>query len=247
MISKVWDLKKALWNKSGIITHSDCHFLASSVLHLKDHGPRIRQIIANRFPVIFIDELQDTGFFLARTFLSLFEDAGISGLVVGDPNQAIYGFGGASPRIFDEFEKLNGANTLKLTLSQRCPKAVAKVATTLSAPGNPVESLPTAAVGSACLIVHALDNSRLSVKQAQAIHGMLQGSSFAVIARKGTTTGGLRGLLVRDEFQGKSKAARHINIAVQYLVNGEPREAFQIVETDFVVSSSEMNGPETKL
>jgi DNA helicase-2/ATP-dependent DNA helicase PcrA len=246
MIGKVWDLKKALWNKSGIITHSDCHFLASSVLHLKDHGPRIRQIIANRFPVIFIDELQDTGFFLARTFLSLFEDAGISGLVVGDPNQAIYGFGGASPRIFDEFEKLNGAITLKLTLSQRCPKAVAKVATTLSAPGNPVESLPTAAVGSACLIVHALDNSRLSVKQAQAIHGMLQGSSFAVIARKGTTTGGLRGLLVRDEFQGKSKAARHINIAVQYLVNGEPREAFQIVETELrrVVIGDERAGNE---
>ena len=232
MVGKVWDLKKALWNKSGIITHSDCHFLASSILHLKDHGPRIRQIMANRFPVVFIDELQDTGFFLARTFLSLFEESGISGLVVGDPNQAIYGFGGASPKIFDEFEKLKGAKTLKLTLTQRCPKAVAKVATALSAPGNPVQSLPTAPMGSASLIVHALDNSRLNVKQAQSIRSMLLGTSFAVIARKGATIGGLRGLLVRDEFQGKSKAARHINIAVQHLVNGEPREAFRIVETE---------------
>jgi hypothetical protein len=116
----------------------------------------------------------------------------------------------------------------------------------VKAPGNPVESLSTAAAGSACLIVHTLDNSRLSVKQAHTIRGMLQGSSFAVIARKGATAGGLRGLLVRDEFQGKSKAARHINMAVQYLVNGEPREAFQIVETELrrVVFGNEHVGNE---
>src|SRR6185437_13281891 len=86
--------KQNYWKGTGIVTHSDCHFLASCILHHKEHSVRVRELIARRFPVIFIDELQDTGCFLGRAFIALFAEERVSGIVVGDPNQAIYGFGG---------------------------------------------------------------------------------------------------------------------------------------------------------
>ncbi len=42
-------------------------------------------------------------------------------LVIGDPNQSIYGFRGASPHYFDRFEKDFGAQRVKLTEGYRCP------------------------------------------------------------------------------------------------------------------------------
>jgi DNA helicase II / ATP-dependent DNA helicase PcrA len=224
--------KQRFWKGTGIVTHSDCHFLASRILLHSDHGRTIRDILARRFPVVFIDELQDTGFFLAAAFLALFSEEHVSGLVVGDPNQAIYGFGGASPSIFNDFEKLPGAKTLRLKLTQRCPKAVAKVVTTLSASGEVVESLPLAPLGSACLVVHDLNSPTLTPPQVNFVRGLLHGRSLAVVARKTSTANGLKGADVRDEFQGKSKAARRLNLAVQHLLGGEPREAFRIVETE---------------
>jgi DNA helicase-2/ATP-dependent DNA helicase PcrA len=232
VVPDVLQAKRNFWKGTGIVTHSDCHFLASSILRHKEHGQRIREIITRRFPVMFIDELQDTGFFLARTFLALFSEERVSGLVVGDSNQAIYGFGGASPDIFDAFEKLPDARPLRLTLSQRCPKAVAKVASALSASGNPVEALPNAANGSASIVVHNLNRPELTLQQVNFMRGLLQGASLAVISRKTSTATGIKGEIIRDEFQGKSKAARRINVALQHFLGGDPREAFRIVELE---------------
>jgi len=247
VVPRVLAEKQRFWKGTGIVTHSDCHFLASSILRHREHGQRVRDIVAQRFPAVFIDELQDTGFFLARAFLALFSDERVSGLVVGDPNQAIYGFGGASPNIFEDFEKLPGAKTLRLKLSQRCPKAVAKVVTALSASGEAVGSLPQAALGSASLMVHDLAAPNLTPGQANSVRSLLHGCSLAVIARKTSTANGLKGADVRDEFQGKSKAARRLNLAVQHLVGGEPREAFRIVETELcrVVLGDERAGADT--
>lgn len=246
VVPRVLSEKQRFWKGTGIVTHSDCHFLASSILRHKAHGQTIRDILTRRFPVVFIDEVQDTSFFLARTFLALFSEERVSGLLVGDPNQAIYGFGGASPSIFDDFEKLSGARALKLTLSQRCPKAVARVATELSASGLTVDPLPGAVDGLASLVVHDLNTPKLTQQHANFLRSLLHGESLAVIARKSATSNGLRGELVRDEFQGKSKAARRLNLAVQHLLGGDPREAFRIVETELsrVVLGDERAGAE---
>lgn len=248
VVQRVLLEKERFWKGTGIVTHSDCHFLASRILRHKDHGQHIRDILARRFPVVFIDELQDTGFFLARVFLALFANPKMSGLVVGDPNQAIYGFGGASPTIFEDFEKLPGACSLKLNLSQRCPKAVARVATALSASGHVVDSLPGAVDGFATLVVHDVDSSKLTPHLASFLRSLRQGTSFAVIARRSSTANALKGNLIRDEFQGKSKAARRLNAAVQRLLGGEPREAFRIVETELsrVVFGDERAGADAR-
>jgi len=238
--------KRKFWKGTGIVTHSDCHFLASSIVHHRDHGAYVRQLLARRFPVLCIDELQDTGCFLGRTFLHLFGEPTVSGLVVGDPNQAIYGFGGASPTIFEDFETLPGAVSLPLNVSQRCPKTVSRLATALSASGVAVESVTDAKEGKTTLLVHSLNEARLTPGQVQHIAGLISGTSLAVITRTSAAAKALKGDTIRDEFCGKSKSARRINIAVQHMLNGAPREAAQIVERELcrVVFGDEHANPE---
>jgi DNA helicase-2/ATP-dependent DNA helicase PcrA len=248
LVDSILEAKRGFWKNSGIVTHSDCHFIASSILRHKLHGGRVCELIARRFPVIFIDELQDTGFFLGRAFRKLFADERVSGLVVGDPDQAIYGFGGASPTIFDDFEKLPGATLLSLKLSQRCPKIVARIASRLSASGTELDALPEAIEGRATLLVHALDEARLNPTQAKALRDLLVGVKLAVISRKTATARALSGETMRDEFSGKSKAARRLNLAVQHLCNGEPREATQLVERELsrVIFEDDRAGAEVR-
>ena len=86
-----------------------------------------------RFRHLFVDEFQDTNrsqFRLLRGWLGLDRDAAgtdVDLCVVGDPDQAIYGFAGAEPRYLESFEELfPGATTVRLGFNYRStPQVVA--------------------------------------------------------------------------------------------------------------------------
>lgn len=86
-----------------------------------------------RFRHLFVDEFQDTNrsqFRLLRGWLGLDRDApgtDVDLCVVGDPDQAIYGFAGAEPRYLESFEELfPGATTVRLGFNYRStPQVVA--------------------------------------------------------------------------------------------------------------------------
>lgn len=233
LVKAIWDAKLNFWKKSGIVTHSDCHFLASCILKHPVEGERVRDLIARRFPVIFIDELQDTGFFLARTFVRLCAHPNIRALVVGDPNQAIYGFGGASPTIFDDFQKLPGGLPFKLAKSQRCPKKITALASALTYDNTAIEPKDGAVDGTATLVIHNLDKPKLSPAQVTFLKNVQVGATIAVIARRAKTVGDLRAERLRDDFAGKSSAGRQLNLAVEKLRNNAPQEAALIVDREF--------------
>ncbi|MBK6486171.1 MAG: ATP-dependent helicase [Gemmatimonadetes bacterium] len=120
--------KKELWRSRGLITHSDAAYLASAVLRDSSRGQYVCEAIARRFSLVVVDELQDTGRFLTETIFALLRSPRARGLLVGDPDQAIYEFTGATPQLFSVFAKLDGATELALASSRRCPKAIATVA-----------------------------------------------------------------------------------------------------------------------
>jgi ATP-dependent DNA helicase Rep len=57
----------------------------------------VRRVISSRFTHIMIDEFQDINFMQYRFIRLLAPDAGADIFVIGDPDQSIYGFRGASP------------------------------------------------------------------------------------------------------------------------------------------------------
>jgi DNA helicase-2/ATP-dependent DNA helicase PcrA len=143
--------KERIWKKRGLLTHSDAAFWACRVLGHPKFGARIRAEVARRFPFLVVDELQDTGHFLAKSIRLLLEEPSVSGVLVGDPDQAIYEFTGALPNLFKEFESIAGAARLSLANSLRCPPSVANAANHLKE--SPGEFGPAAdRVGRALLV-----------------------------------------------------------------------------------------------
>ena len=122
--------KRLFVQKSGWMTHADVALYSYRILTDALHGKTISKLISQKFPFIVIDELQDTGFFAGKTILQLLEQAiNVKALLVGDPNQAIYEFNGATPSLFEQFRIFNAP--LNLTQSRRCPQSIVSLANCL--------------------------------------------------------------------------------------------------------------------
>jgi DNA helicase II / ATP-dependent DNA helicase PcrA len=135
-LAKVKEAKRKIWKTCGLLTHSDAALWASKILTHPKFGSVIRSEINRRFSFLIVDELQDTGCFLAKSILALLEERPSRGLLVGDPDQAIYEFNGARPALFDLFEKIPGAVSLPLANSRRCPPSIANAAVHLKDSGG---------------------------------------------------------------------------------------------------------------
>jgi DNA helicase-2/ATP-dependent DNA helicase PcrA len=84
----------------------------------------VRKAIKARFPVLVIDEYQDLGVALHRIVLSLCQNAGLRLLAVGDPDQSIYGFTGAQPKLLQNLADQKWLETVYLKFNYRCGKRI---------------------------------------------------------------------------------------------------------------------------
>lgn len=136
---EIKNAKWALWKGSGLLTHSDAALWSSKILGHDRYGAVIRQELARRFPLIIVDEFQDTGYFLGKSVLLLLAEPSVRGVLVGDPDQAIYEFSGARPDLFNRCDSIPDAVTLPLARSRRCPPAVMSAAAHLKDSGGVIE------------------------------------------------------------------------------------------------------------
>jgi len=179
--------KNQLWKEAGCLTHSDAAFLASRILDHRSFGPAIRAEILRRFPLLIVDELQDTGYFLGKCLQILLKEHAIRGILVGDPDQAIFEFNGAKPDLFKEFEAIQGSVPFPLSFSLRCPPDIAKVACHLK-DSNGIISPSSNNIGQAYLIRYSdmkidLDQIKETLKQTNAdknIHIIARGNETIV-------------------------------------------------------------------
>ena len=146
--------------------------------------PRSVRRLIRRFPLIIVDELQDTGY-LSRQKHSAINPDPARGVLVGDPDQAIYEFNGARPDLFNLFELVEGAVTLPLSNSLRCAPSIAAVASHLKDSGGTIGPAH-GKTGRAFLVRYGdmfADISRI-VDAVMAAH---KGVSIKVIARQTST------------------------------------------------------------
>ncbi len=123
----IFDLKKHVWCNSGYVSHSDITYIARKILR----GPQrksVFRLLEKRFPAFIVDELQDTGWYMGQVLLEILENSNCKAMLVGDPDQAIFEFSGATPALFEGFSALHGARLHTMDTTRRCPRRVRDVA-----------------------------------------------------------------------------------------------------------------------
>lgn len=101
--------------------------------------PHVGQVERERFRAVLLDEFQDTSEAQLTLLRSLFHDASVALTAVGDPNQSIYGWRGASAttllRFPAEFAGIDGpADVLPLSTSWRNDELILAAANVTAAP-----------------------------------------------------------------------------------------------------------------
>jgi ATP-dependent DNA helicase UvrD/PcrA len=120
-----------LLSERGALDFGDLIVRAFKLLH--EH-PHVRERTARRFQHVLVDEYQDTNFAQGMLLRLLVEDqANVT--VVGDDDQAIYRFRGASQKNLLEFEReLPDVTTVKLERNFRSGRRILDAATAVVAP-----------------------------------------------------------------------------------------------------------------
>ena len=108
---------------NGFIDFDDMMLLG---LQLIENHEWVRKLLKARFPIVVVDEYQDLGLPLHRIVLELCFKAGIRLLAVGDPDQSIYGFTGAQPKLLRKLADRDDVEHVSLRTNYRCGTTIVR-------------------------------------------------------------------------------------------------------------------------
>ncbi|WP_036022175.1 UvrD-helicase domain-containing protein [Bradyrhizobium yuanmingense] len=114
--------------KVGAYTHSSGRYWA--IRALKEQ-PFLLRALARRYPLILVDEAQDIGK-EHQEILELLIDAGAELSLIGDPNQGIYEFSGATGEFLNDYRNRTGVTHRGLMVNYRSVEPIVKLANKLS-------------------------------------------------------------------------------------------------------------------
>ncbi|MGO1320500.1 MAG: ATP-dependent helicase [Galactobacter sp.] len=133
---------QAAKTQRGIMDYGDLVVKAAQLAAL----PEVARHYRNRYKVVLLDEFQDTSYAQIELFARLFADGQHAVTAVGDPNQAIYGFRGASAGQLAAFRHRFALSTedgektpvqvAQLTTAWRNADTILKAANVIAAPLN---------------------------------------------------------------------------------------------------------------
>lgn len=132
--AKTIETYESLLRQGGYVDFDDLVLIA---LDMIEDEAYIRHCLSARFPWFVIDEYQDLGYPLHRIVLSLLESGAIKILAVGDPDQSIYGFTGATPKYLNELTQREGILPVRLGLNYRSGQNIIDGAGVILAPDMP--------------------------------------------------------------------------------------------------------------
>ncbi len=116
---------KKLVNKSGFATQSDANYFSYRTLA---NNPKLSKLIATRYPYLLIDEAQDSTE-IQMAIIDILIANGLKKIVlVGDPDQAIFEWNNAKPKLFEDKFKNDGWKNFKLDESYRSSANICKFA-----------------------------------------------------------------------------------------------------------------------
>jgi DNA helicase-2/ATP-dependent DNA helicase PcrA len=212
----------------------DFRDLISGAIELLQSNASLRERLHAQFRLVLVDEFQDVDpaqFELLQLVAP--PEARPRLVVVGDPDQSIYGFRGTVPRLLSrDFAAVYGSATLHLEDCRRCSQEALDGAERLlvaTHPERPSRHMRTAAVSAPPAVVVAresdpVDEAFFVAREIKRLHiespGLRYGD-FAILLRSTTSLGApfeeaLRALAVPYEVRGSGATSR--NEVVRFLV-----------------------------
>ena len=129
-------LKKS-FNFAGYATQSDSNYFAMKLL---EDIPELARTLAHRFPVMIVDEAQDSSRIQMHIIDSLIRSGLNEVMLVGDPYQAIYEWRHAEPKLFnDKFNEWKD-NCVWLDENWRSTQSICDLACRLANSADPITS-----------------------------------------------------------------------------------------------------------
>ena len=129
---------KKNFSSKGNATQSDANYWALEVLR---SFPGIAAAIARRFPLMMVDEAQDT----SSVQMAIIDELVKSGLnelmLVGDPDQAIYEWREAEPQLFISKSEKWAQNSVLLTENWRSSQTICDVTSKMSSAREPMTAV----------------------------------------------------------------------------------------------------------
>lgn len=196
--SEVFDAYERLKKKRGVVDLND--FLLS-VVRDTHKDQRLLESVRFQFRHISVDEAQDMNP-LQYEFLKTLTATSPDLFLVGDPNQAIYGFNGADKQLFDTLPDISGAATVvSLPSNYRCtPEIVTFAVKTLAQDGQTADALSQRPQGAPVVLQRCVNESAERAAIATAINKArergLSWSNIAVLTRVNATADTIREHLV---------------------------------------------------
>jgi superfamily I DNA/RNA helicase/CRISPR/Cas system-associated exonuclease Cas4 (RecB family) len=212
----------------------DFRDLITGAIELLQSNLALRERLRAHFRLILVDEFQDVDPAQFELLQLLAPAASRPRLVVvGDPDQSIYGFRGTVPRLLsDDFSAVYGGATQRLDDCRRCSQQALDAGERLLAAtqaGREPRSLRAASKGYAPEVVvaregDAVDEAFFCAREIKRLHAEspeLRLSDFAIVMRSTIALGGpfeeaLRALGLPYEVRGSGATAR--NEVVRFLV-----------------------------
>ena len=217
--------KEACWQK-GIINYSDLKYLTLQLLRHPEFGSHILEVLNYKFPYIFVDEIQDTGYFLEEILLLLMKNSK-KNFLIGDSDQAIYSFTGAEARIF-KILKEQGIIEYPLTNNFRSCSNITELISIFSQKEKTINSVKNYK-GNNTLIIH--NNSKnLDNRFKEEVTNLISNTgTFAILARRNSICNKFR-YTKYNECPVQSHLAKQINYILHNYFNVDKNKAYKQFE-----------------
>ena len=196
--TEVFKIYEQTKRKHGVIDLND---FMTSVVNGAAKDPRFAESVRFQYRHVSVDEAQDMNP-LQYAFLKVLLPASPDVFLVGDPNQAIYGFNGADKDLFDSLPGFStGANVVSLPSNYRCTPEIVKIAVdSLAKDGqvaNAVSQRPSGAVVRLERCATEAAEQQLITKLVTRAHSSDRSwSDIAVLVRINTVADGIRDQLI---------------------------------------------------
>jgi superfamily I DNA/RNA helicase len=134
---RIRETKRKYWNR-GYATQKDASYFAMKIL---EKYPKIAKALVFRFPEIIIDEAQDT-FEVQMRIIDLLVENGLKEIMlVGDPDQAIFEWNDARPKLFEEKYFNWEENSIELNENRRSSQNICNFTYKLSSLETPSKAI----------------------------------------------------------------------------------------------------------